>query len=403
MHIPDREREAELSACLLLLSMRGLGACARKKTADSFPSLREAGESLLSRARPEDLRLAEQRLQSILACRADILLYRDELYPALLKEIPDAPLLLFYRGDLSLLRNAAVAVVGARHCTQAGIMAAAHIARGLTQAGITVVSGLARGIDRVAHLAGLEGLGKSIAVLGTGIDVSYPGSNLDLYDLMEEKGLLLSEFMPGSAPFAGNFLIRNRIISGLSRGVLVVEAAERSGALNTARHAVEQNREVFAVPGGAIEQSSAGCRELIRRGAGVVFAAEDILRQLAPILAGSFAGEEYNRAEDVEYDTAKPGILPWVNGLAVGQTPAKKALSLPEERREIPLETLGADLPAEEMAVLRLLRQSPNRHINDISQELNLDALCLSGMLTMLEVKGLVRRSPGMLYSLGIV
>jgi DNA processing protein len=421
----DAGREAELWATLTLLNIRGLGAAARKSLVDAFASPAEvvAAAGRWEEAVPwinpgvtagyerGDWReTAEKQLKSIQACQAGFLLYTDPLYPLLLREIPDSPLLLFYLGDTGLLSRVAIAVVGARLCTEEGMSVAASIVRGLTRAGVATVSGLALGIDRVAHLAGLEGEGRSIAVLGSGIDVPYPRANLDLYDLMAEKGLILSEFLPGTAPLARNFPIRNRIISGLSRGVLVVEAAVHSGTLITARHAVEQNREVFAVPGSTMADTSEGCRDLIRRGAGVVFAAEDILLELAPFLTSGRGASENNpgfaggrfKGSCLKDELRSPGVLPWNNApLRSGDRMESKAAAssanvLPEAR----LAEFCADLAPEEGRVLKFLNQRVNCHIDGISEALALDAARASGILAMLEVRGLVRRHPGMIYSL---
>ncbi len=419
----DDGQRAELWACLALANLRGLGAVHRKKLVDFFGSPYKAvcsaeqwdnsGPEL--GINPAMVRhymrglwrdKAREQWDIIQQSECGILLYSDEGYPELLKETADAPLVLFYLGDLSLLRNSAVAVVGARNCTGEGMSVAVNIARGLTHAGITVVSGLAKGIDRVVHLAGLEGVGKSIAVLGCGVDVPYPKGNLDLYDLMAKKGLIISEFLPGTEPMAHNFPIRNRIISGLSRGVLVVEAAMRSGTLITARHAAEQNREVFAVPGSTVAETSEGCRDLIRRGAKAVFSAEDILRELAPI----FEAEVELGRRSLNYTVVKPvaknelqspGILPWRNTPDATNAPGKQqpdALKAPLPEKMLAAACAG--LAPDESAVLKLLNERENCHIDTISNALRLDIGKLSGLLAVLEVKGLIKRHPGMLYSL---
>jgi len=212
---------------------------------------------------------------------ASIVLWTDPQYPALLRSVIDAPVLLYCRGDLSLLQSPGFAVVGSRKATPHGRSVAEYMARCLSACGISIVSGMALGIDRVAHEAALARVGGSIGVLGTGIDVLYPAENFAVFDAMERRGLLVSEFAPGTVPLAGNFPIRNRIISGLSLGVLVVEAAQRSGSLITARLALEQNREVYAVPGPALDTHCLGCQDLVRQGAHAVFCAEDVLRDLA--------------------------------------------------------------------------------------------------------------------------
>ncbi|NHZ45802.1 DNA-processing protein DprA, partial [Nitratidesulfovibrio liaohensis] len=232
---------------------------------------------------------ARQEWDAVRACRCSILLWTDPRYPARLREVSDAPAVLYCRGDASLLANHAVAVVGSRLSSRAGRRVAADIAYSLSAAGVTVVSGLARGIDREAHVAALEEVGSTIGVLGTGIDVVYPPEHAELFARMEATGLLVSEYAPGTLPLPGHFPVRNRIISGFSVGVLVVEAAARSGSLITARLALEQGREVYAVPGPATAQYTCGCRGLIEQGARPVTTAEDMLADLAPVLGMELA------------------------------------------------------------------------------------------------------------------
>ncbi len=212
---------------------------------------------------------------------AHILLWHHDAYPQSLRTLIDAPPLLYYSGDISLLTLPCVAIVGSRKCSAEGVQVTGNIARELSRAGICVVSGGADGIDRVAHVAALAHVGKSIGVLGTGLDIAYPKSNEDLFVTLQEQGLLLTEYAPQTPPLASHFPIRNRIVSGLSLGVLVVEGMPSSGSLITARLALEQNREVYAIPGPATASLSRGCQNLIRQGAKPVFNAEDILQDLA--------------------------------------------------------------------------------------------------------------------------
>jgi DNA processing protein len=204
----------------------------------------------------------------------------DDDYPPLLREIADPPLVLHFRGDLSLLRRPAVAVVGSRRASPYATNAAEHLARQLVSAGVTIVSGLARGVDSAAHAAALDAGGGTIAILGTGIDIVYPRSNKRLFRLIEERGLILTEFPPGTPPLPSNFPVRNRVISGISLGTVIVEATSRSGSLITARTAAEQNREVGAVPGPIFSPGSEGTHRLIQYGAKLVHDANDILEEL---------------------------------------------------------------------------------------------------------------------------
>ena len=205
----------------------------------------------------------------------------DESYPRALLEIGDPPPLLYAQGRVELLSRPALAVVGSRNATQQGEANAEAFSRALSEAGFTIVSGLALGIDAAAHRGGLAGAGSTIAVVGTGIDVVYPARNAALAAEVAERGLLLSEFPLGTSPAAQNFPRRNRLISGLARGCLVVEAALASGSLITARAAAEQGRDVFAIPGSIHSPLAKGCHALIKTGAKLVECAEDVLAELS--------------------------------------------------------------------------------------------------------------------------
>lgn len=201
----------------------------------------------------------------------------DTHYPKALLDIADPPLVLYAKGRLELLSSAAIAVVGSRNATAQGISNAEKFSEALSQAGITVVSGLALGIDTAAHQGGLRGTGSTVAVIGTGADIVYPARNRNLAHQIAELGCIVSEYPLGMPAIAHNFPRRNRIISGLARGVLVVEAAAQSGSLITARLAAEQGRDVFAIPGSIHSPLAKGCHQLIKQGAKLVESAQDIL------------------------------------------------------------------------------------------------------------------------------
>lgn len=204
----------------------------------------------------------------------------DPDYPQQLLQIPDPPVLLYVTGDMRLLGAPSLAIVGSRNATQQGVTNAERFARALSDAGLTIVSGLALGIDAAAHRGGLAGCGSTIAVLGCGSDVVYPLGNEPLFAQIAENGAMVSEFPLGTPPARENFPRRNRLISGLSRGCLVIEAALASGSLITARLASEQGREVFAIPGSIHSPLSKGCHALIRQGAKLVESAQDVLEEL---------------------------------------------------------------------------------------------------------------------------
>lgn len=204
----------------------------------------------------------------------------DEAYPEKLRQIPDAPYALYVKGRLPDENHKSVAIVGARMCSEYGRAVARQLARRLASHGICVVSGMARGIDAAGHTGALEADGITCAVLGCGVDICYPKSNAQLYQNILQKGCILSEYPPGTPPQPMLFPQRNRIISGLSDVVVVVEARERSGSLITADQALEQGRDVYAVPGRMYDSLSSGCNGLIRQGAGIISNIEDFVKEL---------------------------------------------------------------------------------------------------------------------------
>lgn len=243
-------------------------------------SLRRAITVSLGVAQPVRAEVLDDCLEWLRRPGNHLVTLEDPRYPPLLREIPVPPPALFARGRLELLQSEAIAIVGSRNATPRGAQDAREFARELSGRGLCIVSGLARGIDAAAHAGGLEGQGSSIAVLGTGPERLYPPSNAALARELLVKGCIVTEFPVGTAPLARNFPQRNRVISGIARGVLVVEAAPRSGSLVTARIAAQQNREVFAVPGSIHATLSKGCHELIREGAKLVEDCEHVLQEL---------------------------------------------------------------------------------------------------------------------------
>jgi DNA processing protein len=236
---------------------------------------------------------------------AHILVRADPRYPPLLDQLPDAPAVLYVRGDPQVLADPQLAVVGSRNPTPAGRETTRELARHLAACGLTITSGLAIGVDGAAHEGALEA-GRTVAVMGTGPDRIYPAAHRDLARRIAEGGALVTEFPPGSEPRAENFPRRNRIISGLCVGTLVTEAALRSGSLITARYAGEQGREVFAVPGSIHNPLARGCHALIRDGAKLVETAHDILEELAPQLGALLATTSLPAADGTA--AAAPGL-----------------------------------------------------------------------------------------------
>lgn len=213
----------------------------------------------------------------------DILTQAGDRYPPSLKEIPDPPPMLFMQGQIEARDALAIAIVGTRHATAYGLRQTERLASSLARAGFTIISGLARGVDAAAHRGALKAGGRTIAVLGSGLLNLYPPEHGPLYDEIAKNGAVLSESPPETPPQAGLFPQRNRIVSGMSLGVIIIEAAERSGALITARLAYEQGREVFALPGPVDSRMSKGCHQLLRDGATLVASADDVLETLGPL------------------------------------------------------------------------------------------------------------------------
>lgn len=331
-----RPREVEL--------LPGMGA----------PLARRVREASLPAARA-GVRTALERLRGAEA----VVLTPDEVaYPESFRLVPDAPYLLYAAGDLSMLGRPGVAVVGTRSPTEYGRAAAAALSGGLARAGFAIVSGMARGIDAVAHRAALDAGAPTVGVLGHGIEQVYPAESRRLFHAMREGGLLLTEFPPGERPRAGNFPRRNRLIAALSQGVLVVEMGARSGAQHTVGFALEQGREVFAVPGPIGAETSAGTNQLIKEGARVVTSVEDVLEELRGVGA------------------ALPRRVP-----------------APPERDQASLVLLS---PGEERA-MRALAPEP-RHVDELSGASGLPSGALLAALLELELKGMAEALPGMRY-----
>ncbi|MFZ9037449.1 MAG: DNA-processing protein DprA [Gammaproteobacteria bacterium] len=264
----------------------------------------------IARARQRHDRQVKADLAWAQADNNHLLCYDDDSYPALLRQIPDFPVLLYASGDIELLRAPQIAIVGSRLCTPGGARTAFDFAAQLAAAGLVVTSGMALGIDGEAHSGALQAGGRTLAVTATGIDLVYPGRHHKLAAQIRQQGLIVSEFPLGTSAQRPNFPQRNRIISGLALGVLVVEAAQRSGSLITARLAAEQGREVFAIPGSIHNPQTRGCHDLIRDGATLVEGPGDITRELTQ-LASFVIGEncEVASVDSIEVDPAHRRLL----------------------------------------------------------------------------------------------
>lgn len=430
----DEAARKEYWASLALRHCRGLGARSAARLARHFGSAYAAvqareqwGEAGVNKGQAAEFSTGSWRVTAreewdrARDLSASIVLWTDPEYPALLRSIIDAPLVLYCRGDLSLLQSPGFAVVGSRKATRHGRSVAEYMARCLSACGIAIVSGMALGIDRVAHEAALARVGRSIGVLGTGIDVLYPPGNMAAFDAMERHGLLISEFAPGTIPHAGNFPIRNRIISGLSLGVLVVEAAQRSGSLITARLALEQNREVYAVPGPALDAHCLGCQDLVRQGARAVFCAEDVLRDLAEQLRPFGIDEQSvpEQEEGLQADVpapasatnSTPNLAPNPTGAQAANPSAQHAApnaaeaALFVETPTAPPLNEGECAAAEHAAstgespdLVAYLRQHGPTHADILADAAGLSAAAANAALVGLEMLGKVRRLPGARY-----
>jgi len=300
----------------------------------------------------------EKEIQKIKKHDIRIITFNDTEYPESLKQIDSPPMLLYCKGFVDPNDRYAVAIVGSRMMTEYGRRVAEKIASELSNCGLTIVSGMAKGIDTISHKSALKAGGRSIAVLGSGLDRPYPFENNELFRVLSKSGCVLSEFAMGTPPNKENFPRRNRLISGLSLGVIVIEATKESGSLITANYALEQNKEVFAVPGNITSKSSSGTNELIKKGAKLVQVVDDILEELHPHLAGL---KEYS-LKILSKKTTTVNNLPEIS----------------DDEKNI-LSVIGNDLV----------------HIDIISRKLNLVPTRLHPLLLDLEIKGLIRQTEG--------
>jgi DNA processing protein len=354
-----------------LNSIRGLGPVKISRLIELFHQpdaiFKESTENLLRTGilnsqccqqihNPQTIQDAEALLEETHKAGISLISLSDSQYPHYLKEIYAPPPVLFVKGDLSIFKKHAVSMVGTRTPSQYGKSATLQIVKGLVDSNLTIVSGLARGIDTIAHESTLSMNGSTIAVLGCGIDVVYPKSNLDLWERIGEKGILVSEFNPGTPPESYNFPRRNRIISGLSAATVVVEAGERSGSLITADYALQQGREVFAVPGPITSSLSSGTFKLLLDGATPARSGHEIAESLSMVTLSALKRASVS-------------------------VPQKKQITLPENEQNI----------------FNCITDQPLR----IDELLELSGCTLNdtfGILLNLELKGLIRQVSGQNY-----
>jgi DNA processing protein len=333
----------------------------------------------------------DAELQAIERAGAWVVTLDDAAYPAPLRNIPDAPPVLYIKGTLEEADAQAIAVIGTRRATSYGKAMTQELVEPLAERGITIVSGLARGIDAVAHQTALDAGGRTIAVMATGIDIIYPSEHRQLAESIMAHGALISELPLGEPPESIHFAPRNRIVSGLSMGIVIVEAGERSGALMTADLALEQGREVFAVPGNALSPASKGTNTLIQAGARVATSAEDVIAELGLDLA--LRPQKGNRVS-VEADATR-------KKLATDKQSQHAAKRVEPVEGDEHSENIVAKAANEtEALILKHLSHDP-QYIDDIAYRSGLPVQQVGSALTILEIKGLVHQVGVKHYVLG--
>ncbi|MEJ7623438.1 MAG: DNA-processing protein DprA [Pyrinomonadaceae bacterium] len=334
---------------------------ARRSELESLRMRPETIESLIKR---EFEAKAASELERVKEIGGDVLILDDGSYPALLREIDDPPPVLYVKGDWqACFDQPGIGVIGSRNCSTYGMNASEMLSRDLASRGITIVSGLARGIDSAAHRGAIAGAGRTIAVMGTGIDGVYPKENRRLVDeIIASGGCLVSQFPIGTPPLKDNFPYRNRIISGLSLGVLIVEANERSGSLITARLASEQNREVMAVPGNITSGNSFGTNYLIKSGAKLVQQWQDVVAELPSEISAAILPPRIARAERAE-------------------------------------EQVPRDMSENEQKVWAILKPDGRSHIDHLLSMSGLSFGELNAALVGLDIRDLIRVLPGKHYA----
>lgn len=356
-------------AATMLLERFGSADAVFHARRTELESLRLKPETIDSIIKREFYDRAASELERVKELGGDILILDDGSYPALLREIDDPPPVLYVRGDWqSCFDQPCIGVIGSRKCSTYGENASEMLSRDLASRGITVVSGLARGIDTAGHRGAIRGHGKTVAVMGTGLDSIYPKENNGLVrEIIAAGGCVVTQFPLGTPPIPENFPYRNRIISGLSHGVVIIEASERSGSLITARLAMEQNREVMAVPGNITSRNSFGTNYLIKTGAKLVQQWQDIVAEMPSEIAAAILPPKIDepKAEDAR---RQPELVP-------------------------------ADMSANERKVWEALTADESIHIDVLLEATGLSFGDLNSALVALDIRDLIRVLPGKHYA----
>lgn len=347
---------------------------------DDFSEDPEMSRKLALLLSDKSLDAAKRTAERVYGLGGEIITLEDDEYPELLRHISDPPPVLYAKGRAELLRGRlTVGMVGTRNCNDYGLDAAKYICAGLAEAGAVTVSGMAAGIDSAAAAASIRHGGLTAAVMGTGLDIIYPHGNERLFEEITEHGAVFTEYPPGTEPYKSNFPRRNRLIAGMSRGLTVVQAPLKSGALITASQALDEGRDVFAVPGSIFDIRHEGANRLIKDGAKPVFSALDILEEYRYLFAPSAAENMRELRKPAAAYTARET-----------QKPASAAEGLTDGQKR----ALTADLSGNELKAAKLLFGGA-AHIDTIARELGITASEAGTLMLMLEMKGTVKRSGG--------
>lgn len=361
--------------------------------ADLYEDMPDIGMKEKRELLNKSLDAAEKIIEKMEVIGGRIVTFDSPEYPESLKEIQPPPYVLYMKGQhIDWNAQLAIGIIGARECTEYGMVATQKLSYEMACTGVLIVSGMARGIDSIAAISALKAGGKTVAVLGCGLDVVYPPENGELMKAIEENGVVITEYPPSCPPYRQNFPLRNRIISGLSRGLLVIEAGERSGTFTTVDYAKSYGRDIFAVPGGIFRDKSAGTNNLIKKGALLITSVRDIF-------------ERYPyEASVMERASGKP-----VNVKIPQYTPRKKEKNVSEPKQEQykKNETVTVDderykgLNEAEKAVISLLSEK-NMHIDELVRESGMDIKTLNSVLPVLELMGHINKMSGNNYKLNI-